>query len=55
MDERHTAAMKLRDSEEGFRLLVEAVKDYAIFMMDVEGRIMSWNRGAQLLKELSSR
>jgi PAS domain S-box-containing protein len=50
MDENLRTEMRLRDNEEGFRLLVEAVKDYAIFMMDVEGRIMSWNRGAELLK-----
>jgi PAS domain S-box-containing protein len=42
--------MRWPEGEEGFRLLVEGVKDYAIFMMDVEGRIMSWNTGAQLLK-----
>jgi PAS domain S-box-containing protein len=42
--------MKWPEGEESFRLLVEAVKDYAIFMMDREGRIMSWNTGAQLLK-----
>lgn len=42
--------MKLRDYEQNFRLLIEAVKDYAIFMMDVDGRIVSWNTGAQLLK-----
>ncbi len=35
----------LRESEERFRLLVEGVKDYAIFMLDPEGRIVTWNRG----------
>lgn len=34
-------------SEERFRLLVDAVKDYAIFMIDREGRIASWNPGAE--------
>ncbi|MDQ6705962.1 MAG: PAS domain S-box protein, partial [Acidobacteriota bacterium] len=37
----------LRDSEERFRLLVQGVKDYAIFMMDPRGRIVSWNVGAE--------
>lgn len=40
----------LRQSEEGMRLLVESVKDYAIFMLDPEGRITSWNRGAERIK-----
>lgn len=40
----------LRDSEQRFRLLVEAVQDYAIFMLDVQGRISSWNLGAERLK-----
>jgi PAS domain S-box-containing protein len=38
---------KLRESEERFRLLVGSVKDYAIFMLDTEGRIVSWNLGAE--------
>jgi PAS domain S-box-containing protein len=38
---------KLRESEERFRLLVESVKDYAIFMLDTEGGIVSWNFGAE--------
>jgi PAS domain S-box-containing protein len=40
----------LRQSEERFRLMVEAVRDYAIFMLDPDGRIASWNEGAQRLK-----
>src|SRR4030095_13441443 len=34
----------------GFRLLVEGVKDYAIFMIDPEGRVISWNAGAERIK-----
>jgi len=34
-------------SEERFRLLVDAVKDYAIYMLDLDGHIASWNSGAQ--------
>jgi PAS domain S-box-containing protein len=40
----------LRQSEERFRLLVEGVRDYAIFMLDSTGHIVSWNSGAQLIK-----
>ena len=40
----------LEASEERFRLLVEGVKDYAIFMLDSQGHIMSWNPGAERMK-----
>jgi PAS domain S-box-containing protein len=40
----------LRESEERFRLLVEGVKDYAIFMLDAEGRVTTWNPGARRIK-----
>ena len=40
----------LRISDERFRLLVESVQDYAIFMLDPLGRVISWNAGAQRLK-----
>src|SRR5882672_11022400 len=43
-------ALVLRQSEERFRLLIEAVKDYAIFMLDPTGHVMSWNAGAQRIK-----
>jgi PAS domain S-box-containing protein len=38
---------KLRQSEERFRLLTEGVVDYALYMLDNEGRVSSWNAGAQ--------
>jgi len=38
------------DSDHRFRLLVESVKDYAIFMLDPEGNVTSWNLGAQRTK-----
>jgi protein-histidine pros-kinase len=37
----------LRESEERFRLLVEGTRDYAIFMLDTTGHIVSWNAGAE--------
>jgi PAS domain S-box-containing protein len=40
----------LARSEERFRLLVDSVLDYAIFMLDVDGRVISWNAGAKRLK-----
>src|SRR5918995_1022306 len=44
----------LRESEERFRLLVEGVKDYAIFMLDADGYITTWNLGAQRIKGYES-
>ncbi len=44
------AEMERRATERGFRLLVEAVPDYAIFMLDREGTVVSWNLGAQRIK-----
>ena len=44
------AEAELRRSEETFRLLVTAVGEYAIFMLDVEGNVISWNAGAQRIK-----
>ena len=41
---------KLLDNEERFRLLVDQVKDYAIFLLDPKGNIVSWNQGARLVK-----
>jgi PAS domain S-box-containing protein len=43
-------AMTLVESEERMRLLVESVGDYGIFMLDPEGRVASWNRGAERIK-----
>jgi len=41
------AEAALKESEERFRLLVEDVRDYAIFMLDTSGRIVTWNAGAE--------
>jgi len=47
---RKRAEEALKRNEERFRLLVEGVKDYAIFMLDPEGRVASWNEGAHRIK-----
>jgi PAS domain S-box-containing protein len=44
------AEQQLRESEERFRLLVDGVADYAIFMLDVGGHVVSWNSGAERIK-----
>jgi len=40
----------LRESEERYRMLLDGIEDYAIFMMDPRGRILSWNAGAERIK-----
>jgi PAS domain S-box-containing protein len=50
LTERQAGQAALRRSEEQFRLLVQGVTDYAIYMLDPEGRVSSWNAGAQRIK-----
>jgi PAS domain S-box-containing protein len=44
------ASAKLQESEERFHHLVDAVTDYAIFMLDITGHVLTWNVGAQKIK-----
>jgi PAS domain S-box-containing protein len=46
----HTDDGTDRESDHRFRVLVESVKDYAIFILDPGGRVTSWNLGAQRMK-----
>jgi len=46
----HGTPEATRQHEERFRNLVETIKDYAIFMLDADGRVATWNAGAQRIK-----
>ncbi len=50
LTERRRAETALQRSEDRFRLMTEAVQDYAIFMLDAQGNVSTWNRGAERIK-----
>src|SRR3954452_985487 len=54
LTERRAAEERLRQSEEQFRLLVERVEEYAIYLLDPSGRVATWNTGAAKIKQYSS-
>ncbi|HZI10512.1 MAG TPA: PAS domain S-box protein [Myxococcus sp.] len=53
--ERRRTEQELRRSEEYFRLLIDSVQDYGVFMLTLEGAVRSWNQGAQRLKGYRAR
>ena len=54
LSERRRTEEQVRESEERFRLLIENTLDYAIFMLDPDGYIVSWNQGAERIKGYTS-
>jgi len=52
--EKKKLEIELRQSEERFRLMVDGVREYAIFMLDTTGHIVSWNEGAKRIKGYSA-
>src|SRR5690349_5752627 len=53
MTEQREAQQALLEAERRFRILVQGVTDYAIFMLDPEGRVANWNSGAERIKGYS--
>ncbi|MGZ6143542.1 MAG: PAS domain-containing sensor histidine kinase [Myxococcales bacterium] len=50
MSEQRASEQQARIGEERFRLMVDSVRDYAIFMLDAAGRVATWNAGAERIK-----
>lgn len=48
--EKTEQASTLNESDERFRVLVESIRDYAVFILDRDGRVETWNTGAALIK-----
>jgi PAS domain S-box-containing protein len=49
--QRRQAEIALRETEQSYRLLIEGVRDHAIFMLDPAGRVVNWNTGAARLNQ----
>jgi PAS domain S-box-containing protein len=54
VSERRAADQALYESEQRFRLLVQGVHDYAIYMLDPDGNVTNWNAGAEAIKGYSA-
>ena len=52
--ERKEAEIALRESEQNVRMLLTGVRDYAIYMLDLDGHVRSWNAGAEQIKGYSA-
>ena len=50
MTQQREAQRALLEAERGFRILVQGVTDYAIYMLDPDGRVTNWNAGAERIK-----
>jgi PAS domain S-box-containing protein len=50
MAERQSTESALRDTAEQFHILVDSVEEYALYMLDPSGNVVTWNRGAQKIK-----
>lgn len=50
LTERRAAELALKQSQEQFKLLVQGVTDYAIYILDLQGRVTTWNAGAERIK-----
>ncbi|MES2137576.1 MAG: PAS domain S-box protein [Pseudomonadota bacterium] len=55
MTEKRRAQQALLEAERRFRILVEGVTDYAIYMLDPKGRVTNWNAGAERIKGYSAK
>ncbi len=54
LSERKAQEKALRQSEENLRLLIDGVEDYAVYRLDLDGTVASWNRGAERIKGYSA-
>ena len=54
LSERRAAEQKLRQSEARLRLLIESIRDYAVIMLEPDGRVATWNPGAQRINQYSA-
>jgi PAS domain S-box-containing protein len=50
LQEQHRAQKQLRESETRMRLLLDSIRDYAVFMLDSTGHVRTWNPGAEKIK-----
>lgn len=51
---RKQSELEIREREERYRLMIEGIKDYSIFMLDVQGNVLTWNDGARIITGYSS-
>ena len=54
MTDKRAAEQQLLEAERRFRILVQGVTDYAIYMLDPEGKVTNWNAGAERIKQYSA-